>query len=89
MTYHPDVAKLDDEGLVRAMVRVSHDELYPQLDAINGWERDFIEEVPEWWAKAGRISWKQRKVARTILTKVMEALERRSRLGIWAKEATG
>jgi len=83
MAYHPQVMELDDEGLSRAMVLISKHHLFDKL-SLTPWEREFVKETPEWWARAGGLTWRQRRTARTILTKTWNELERRSDLGKWA-----
>lgn len=87
MSYHPDVMELEDEELVQTLVRIRHHDLFPKVNVLTSWEEAFLQEVPEWWAKTGRISWKQRKVARSVLSKILNVFERHKKLGAWIEEA--
>lgn len=69
------------------MVLVSHHGLFPKLDTLKPFDRDFLKDVPGYWARAGTITWKQRRMARTILSKIIQELERRKDLGTWIAEA--
>lgn len=86
MSYHDDVWELTDRGLMRACVLVSRHRLFDVLQLSN-WERKFLAECPNKFASFGSISWKQRKTAREVLTKIINELERRKELGEWIKEA--
>ena len=88
MAYHTDILKLEDEGLIRAMVLVRHHGLFDEL-TLTPWDRKFLDDLPTWWAKEGFITWKQRRSARSILTEITEELERRRDLGSWIDEAKG
>ena len=87
MAYHPSIRDLEDRGLVRAMVLVAHHGLFPKLDTLKPFDRQFLSDVPEYWARAGHITWKQRRMARTILSRITRELERRRDLGTWIAEA--
>jgi len=88
MAHHPEILKLDDGGLCRAMILISRHRLFEEL-TLTPWERGFTKETPEWWARAGGLTWKQRRTARVILSKTTRELERRAQLGEWIAEAVG
>ncbi len=86
MGHHPKILELEDEGLVRASVLVTYHGLFPEL-SITNWEREFLGDMPNYWARTGEVSWKQRRSLRRILSKITEELERRKSLGEWIFES--
>lgn len=85
---HREIMALDDAGLSRGMILISRHKLFADL-SLTPWERNFIWETPDWWVRAGGFTWKQRKIARRILSSLTEELERRKELGDWVAEARG
>jgi hypothetical protein len=82
----PVIHDLSDLGLMRACVLVSRHSLFAVLQ-LSEWERKFLTDAPEGYAKYGGLSWKQRRSAREILSKLTWELERRKELGAWIAEA--
>ena len=71
---------------VSAVVEGAPHSLFAVLQ-LSEWERKFLTDAPEGYAKYGGLSWKQRRSAREILSKLTWERERRKELGAWIAEA--
>ncbi len=80
------VKDLSDSALSRALILITRHRLYQDL-SLNPWERGFIVDVPGWWVREGELTWKQRRIAKRILTDIAAELERRKEHGDWIEEA--
>lgn len=71
------VYAMSDAQLVQALLEFAKasEELRPILFR-DSWEEDFVRGVRGWFVLAGTLSWKQRKVARTIVLRNYERLKR-------------
>jgi hypothetical protein len=69
------VYKLDDLELAQALHHMSKDALSILR---SDWERNFAQGIQEAYVKFGGLTWKQRKVAREVLCRLVEEVQRRA-----------